>query len=107
MGRSLTYGEMISLYNSENTFLTHHLLLGPRTVQALAPAMGFVLFLFLLNHLLLVFRGLTSLECHLQIAMFCPPNAYDRGCWGNWLDVMGSSKLRWLLPLASQSGTDS
>mmetsp|Transcript_94599 Transcript_94599/g.267063 ORF Transcript_94599/g.267063 Transcript_94599/m.267063 type:complete len:339 (-) Transcript_94599:42-1058(-) len=105
---TLTFDDILRVEAVERTLnvLGRRLLMGPRSVRMLAPAMGVVLLAFMLNHLGLICHGLTTLECHIQVSEHCPPSPYDRGCRGNWRDVMGSSAIHWALPLAQPSRTE-
>jgi len=53
----------------------------------------------LLTRLWIMSRGLTAQECAPWAARCCPAHPRDRGPCTNWTDVMGTSPVRWLLPL--------
>lgn len=74
--------------------------MGPLAVHQLGVSMGSVVALFLACHLLLAFSGFTTLEFHLWVLSCCTRRKYDRGCALNWCDIMGTSVVHWLLPVA-------
>lgn len=54
---------------------------------------------WLLKRIWLTGWGLTSEECCGWMASCCQPRVYDRGCDMNWADTMGTSLVRYILPL--------
>lgn len=54
----------------------------------------------LLTRLWIMSRGLTAHECAPWLASCCPTHSRDWGPCMNWADVMGTSPVRWLLPLS-------
>ncbi|KAG2195923.1 hypothetical protein INT47_002696 [Mucor saturninus] len=82
----------------------------------------FILGAFTMSHLWLILKNQTTIEnSQFQkwkreklsgntrlIPMFTESgkNVFDRGYRQNWLEVMGSNRLLWFLPLMSKQGTD-
>lgn len=76
-----------------------NVVLGMRSIHQLSSLFCVVLIGFIINHVLLVTAGMSTLECNIWMLTRCRHNDHNRGCRPNWVDIMGSSKIHWVLPL--------
>lgn len=74
--------------------------LGVNEMGLLGAMLGVFLTIFFLFHVCLLAFGVSSMECSIWAAERCGPMEHNRGVSKNLVDVMGSSSIRWLLPLA-------
>lgn len=100
---SYTMPESVSAMDSQTRFLTMFALLFGETLAVMLAVFSS---LFLLFHIWLMMRGMTTIEfCEKSMRRSgYDSSAYDMGRWANVRAVLGEDPWLWLVPISTQVG---